>query len=149
MSTLKATQADGFFIPNDPSAPSKQGKRFPSKIRFEMPFHIWCKGCGAKIAKGVRFNAKKKHIDDYLSTKIYSFGMNCHLCSHRIVINTDPKTTEFIVDSGGDRKTEDYSAKDAEAIQLERHGERMINSDNSFLKLEREQKDKKIGVSAF
>ena len=147
MSSLAATQADGFYIPNDSTKTYKPKKPMSSVIRFEMPFHIWCKGCQKKIAKGVRFNAKKKHVGDYLSTKIYAFHMTCHMCQFKIVIKTDPKGCDYIVESGGEKKKEDFTADEAEAMQLERHDEREKNKDNGFLKLERENKDKKIGVS--
>lgn len=35
-----------------------------------MPFHIWCGGCNSMIAKGVRFNAEKKQVGNYYSTKV-------------------------------------------------------------------------------
>ena len=41
-----------------------------SVCRFEMPYHIWCGGCEAMIAKGVRFNAEKKQVGNYFSTKV-------------------------------------------------------------------------------
>jgi coiled-coil domain-containing protein 130 len=148
MSTLKATQADGYYVPNDPSIPYKPGKKFPSTVRFEMPFHIWCNGCKNKIAKGVRFNARKKVVGDYLSTKILAFSMRCPRCGNVIVVKTDPKTTEFLVAEGGQRKNEDYTAESAEAMKLEGHEERLKNVDNGFLKLEKEARDKRIGVSA-
>jgi len=60
-------------------------------IRFEMPFNIWCGGCNSMIAKGVRFNAEKKQVGNYYSTKIWSFTMKSPCCKHEIVIQTDPK----------------------------------------------------------
>lgn len=42
--------------------------------RFEMPYHIWCGGCGSMIAQGVRFNAEKKQIGNYYSTKASSLA---------------------------------------------------------------------------
>lgn len=149
MSSLKATQADGYYMPNDTSVPYKPKKPMPSTIRFEMPFHIWCEKCKAKLAKGLRFNAKKKQIGTYLSTKIWAFTMKCTFCPNQIVIKTDPKSTEFIVESGGEKKTEEYTAEDSGAMKLEKHEDRIKNEDNGFLKLERELKDKKIGVSYF
>ena len=47
-------------------------------IRFEMPYNVRCTGCDNHIGKGVRFNAEKKTIGKYLSTKILSFRMMCH-----------------------------------------------------------------------
>lgn len=35
-----------------------------------MPFNIWCGGCNSMIAKGVRFNAEKKQVGNYYSTKV-------------------------------------------------------------------------------
>jgi hypothetical protein len=35
-----------------------------------MPFKVWCEGCGLLIATGVRFNAEKKQIGNYFSTKV-------------------------------------------------------------------------------
>ena len=55
----------------------KQGSSFQSfdfylcvAFRFEMPFNIWCGGCNSMIAKGVRFNAEKKQVGNYYSTKV-------------------------------------------------------------------------------
>lgn len=39
-------------------------------FRFEMPYNIWCGGCNSMIAKGVRFNAEKKQVGNYYSTKV-------------------------------------------------------------------------------
>eukprot|EP00966_Prymnesium_polylepis_P288774 6670040-Prymnesium_polylepis.1 len=67
-----------------------------------MPFNVRCTGCDNHIGKGVRFNAEKKAVGKYLSTKIWSFRMMCH-CEdntwrtdrsrnpHFIEIHTDPK----------------------------------------------------------
>ena len=72
--------------------------------------------------------------------------MRCHECSHVIVVKTDPKSTDFIVDSGAQKKNEDYKAEDAEAMKLQTYEHRLKNKDNGFLKLEQQQKDKQIGV---
>ena len=47
------------------------------------------------IAKGVRFNAEKKCIGNYMSTKIYEFSMKCHQCGNLIVVKTDPEGCEY------------------------------------------------------
>lgn len=47
------------------------------------------------IAKGVRFNAEKKCVDKYMSTKIYEFSMKCHQCGNKIVVRTDPEGCEY------------------------------------------------------
>lgn len=64
---------------------------------FEMPFNIWCNGCQAHIGKGVRYNAEKKSVGKYFSTKIWNFRMKCHLCDNYIEVQTDPQVTYFLL----------------------------------------------------
>ena len=47
------------------------------------------------IAKGVRFNAEKKCVGNYMSTKIYEFSMKCHLCGNKIIVRADPESCEY------------------------------------------------------
>jgi coiled-coil domain-containing protein 130 len=141
MSSLAAARADNFYHPPDwdPRKRSRaahaagpgaeQWKAHPLRerakkldqgiltIRFEMPFNVRCSGCDNHIAKGVRFNAEKKTIGRYLSTKILSFRMMCH-CEdgtsrtdhrrnpHFIEIHTDPKNAEYVVADGAVRVAE-------------------------------------------
>jgi len=141
MSSLAAARADNFYHPPDwdPRKKSRaehaegvtrkedkwkahplreRAKKLATEgiltIRFEMPFNVRCNGCGNHIAKGVRFNAEKKTIGKYLSTKILSFRMPCH-CEdgtsrtdqrknlHFIEIHTDPKNAEYVVADGATR----------------------------------------------
>lgn len=46
-------------------------------LRFEMPFNVWCGGCNSMIAKGVRFNAEKKQVGNYYSTKVRFLVFDC------------------------------------------------------------------------
>ena len=68
-----------------------------------MPFNVWCAGCNHLIGKGVRFNAEKKQIGMYHSTKVWSFSMKTPCCQNRIEIHTDPKNAEYVVVSGARR----------------------------------------------
>lgn len=72
-------------------------------IRFEMPFNVWCSNCRHLIGKGVRFNAEKKQIGMYLSTKIWSFSFKTPCCQSRIEIHTDPKNAEYVIVKGAQR----------------------------------------------
>jgi coiled-coil domain-containing protein 130 len=143
MSSLAAARADNFYHPPDwdPRKKSRaehnvgvtkkedKWKAHPLRerakklgegiltIRFEMPFNVRCTGCDNHIAKGVRYNAEKKTIGRYLSTKILSFRMLCH-CEdgtsrtdrrrnpHFIEIHTDPKNAEYVVAEGAVRVAE-------------------------------------------
>lgn len=134
MSSLAAARADNFYYPphydpkkhgglnklNGQHALRERAKKIDQGIlviRFEVPFNIWCDKCGEHIAKGVRFNAEKKQIGNYHSTKIWSFSMRHH-CGSNIVIQTDPKNTEYVVTNGARRKVEEYAAEDAETLEL-------------------------------
>mmetsp|Transcript_39843 Transcript_39843/g.158452 ORF Transcript_39843/g.158452 Transcript_39843/m.158452 type:complete len:343 (-) Transcript_39843:957-1985(-) len=92
------------------------------RVRFEMPFNIWCNGCENHIGKGVRYNADKSKVGNYHSTPIYSFRMKCHLCDNYIEIRTDPQARDYVVYSGGKRKVEEWTAADAETIDLSNVG---------------------------
>lgn len=144
MSSLQAACADNFYHPPDWD-PRKQSraehatgantkeekwKAHPLRerakklategiltIRFEMPFNVRCTGCDNHIAMGVRFDAEKKTIGKYLSTKILSFRMHCK-CEdgtsrtdrrhnpHFIEIHTDPKNAEYVIADGAVRVAE-------------------------------------------
>lgn len=124
MSSLAAVQADGYYHPPDfDPKKHKSLNKFRNShgalgdrarkvdqgiliIRFEMPFHVWCEGCSHLIAQGVRFNAEKKQIGMYHSTKVWSFTMKAPCCGQKIEIHTDPKNTEYLVVHGGRRKVE-------------------------------------------
>lgn len=60
------------------------------------------------IGKGVRFNAEKKQIGAYLSTKIWNFSMRSPCCKQLIEIQTDPKHAQYIIVSGARKKAEPF-----------------------------------------
>ncbi|GLI59751.1 hypothetical protein VaNZ11_001701 [Volvox africanus] len=134
MSSLAAAKADNFYYPADfdpkkHQTLNKYNGQHPLReraskldqgilvIRFEMPFNIWCEKCGEHIAKGERFNAEKKAIGQYHSTKVLQFAMTHH-CGCKITIQTDPKRAEYLVVEGARKKEESYRAEDAEVIEL-------------------------------
>ncbi|XP_028776401.1 coiled-coil domain-containing protein 130 [Neltuma alba] len=158
MSSLAAARADNFYYPPewDPSQGSlnkfhgqhalrERARKLDQGIliiRFEMPFNIWCGGCNSMIAKGVRFNAEKKQVGNYYSTKIWSFTMKSACCKHEIVIQTDPKNCEYVIISGAQKKTEVYDVEDAETLELPADEERGKLSD-PFYRLEHQEQDLK------
>lgn len=156
MSSLAAARADNFYYP--PEWTPKQGSlnKFNGQhalrerarkidqgiliIRFEMPFNIWCGGCNSMIAKGVRFNAEKKQVGNYYSTKIWSFTMKTACCKHEIVIQTDPKNCDYVIISGAQKKTVVYDVEDAETLALPLDEERSKLAD-PFYRLEHQEGD--------
>ncbi|GAB5366571.1 hypothetical protein AAMO2058_001154500 [Amorphochlora amoebiformis] len=162
MSSLAAARADNFYHPPEWD-PRKEGRNeYQARtgkgsakysghnqyakwgvIRFEMPFNIWCQGCGCMIAKGVRFNAKKNHVDNYHSTKIWEFVMPCHQCFNEIIVRTDPKNAEYLVTKGGRKKVEEYNALDAGTVELLDPEEREKRRADAMQSLEVVEDDKK------
>lgn len=55
------------------------------------------------LPQGVRFNAEKKQVGQYHSTRIWSFRMRTPCCQHSIEIHTDPKNAEYVIVSGARR----------------------------------------------
>lgn len=158
MSSLAAARADNFYYPPEWTPNQGSLNKFHGQhalrerarkidqgiliIRFEMPFNIWCGGCNSMIAKGVRFNAEKKQVGNYYSTKIWSFTMKSACCKHEIVIQTDPKNTEYVIISGATRKTEEFDIEDAETFELPADEERGKLAD-PFYRLEHQEQDLK------
>ncbi len=66
--------------------------------------HHRCEKCGHLIGTGVRFNAEKKQIGNYHTTKIWSFTMRAPCCQNRIEIHTDPKNTRYNIVAGARQK---------------------------------------------
>ncbi|KAL3510865.1 hypothetical protein ACH5RR_030266 [Cinchona calisaya] len=155
-SSLAAARADNFYYPPEWTPKKGSLNKFHGQhalrerarkldqgiliIRFEMPFNIWCGGCESMIAKGVRFNAEKKQVGNYYSTKIWSFSMKSACCKHEIVIQTDPKNCEYVIISGALKKTEEFDVEDAETMLLPVDEERSKLAD-PFYRLEHQEKD--------
>ncbi|KAL3940153.1 MAG: hypothetical protein SGBAC_005247 [Bacillariaceae sp.] len=111
MSSLAATQADGYYLPpeyydsgtykkksKNQFANSKGHNQFVKSgvVRFELPYKGVCLSCKTSIARGTRYNAKKVDTDEsYFSTKILEFQMSCRICSHPFRIRTNPQDRGF------------------------------------------------------
>jgi coiled-coil domain-containing protein 130 len=125
MSSLAATQADGYYLPPeyfDGGAYKKQSKNafFASTnkdgkdkrnkgtggvghnqylqrgvVRFELPYKGICHGCSESIGRGTRYNAHKSNAGKYFSTTIYQFSLTCRNCQHPWIIRTNPKERGF------------------------------------------------------
>ncbi|XP_010521074.1 PREDICTED: coiled-coil domain-containing protein 130 [Tarenaya hassleriana] len=156
MSSLAAARADNFYYPPEWTPDQGSLNKFQGQhplrerarkldkgiliIRFEMPFNIWCGGCNSMIAKGVRFNAEKKQVGNYYSTKIWNFTMKAACCKQEIVIQTDPKNCEYVIISGAQKKTEEFDVEDAETLELPAEEEKGKLAD-PFYRLEHQEVD--------
>eukprot|EP00803_Ostreobium_quekettii_P004260 evm.model.scf_468.13 EVM.evm.TU.scf_468.13 scf_468:73223-76768(+) len=151
MSSLAASRADGFYFPPDwdpAKGPNQLNSRHPLAdrarklksdgiliIRFEMPFNVWCLKCGDMIGKGVRFNAEKKQIGFYLGNRLWSFTMRHH-CGCKLEIHTDPRNTQYALVEGLRKRVDEYSAADAQVIELSTAEEREERRTDPLKRLE-------------
>jgi coiled-coil domain-containing protein 130 len=112
MSSLAAASADGYYYPPEYARSGLEslnkfrnshclGKRAAKisqgiiVVRFEMPYHAWCLGCGVHIMRGVRYNAEKKRIGKYHTSPIYEFKMKCHFCPQMLTMQNDPAARDY------------------------------------------------------
>eukprot|EP00934_Nitzschia_sp_Nitz4_P003722 Nitzschia sp. Nitz4//scaffold334_size18717//16855//17943//NITZ4_008766-RA/size18717-processed-gene-0.18-mRNA-1//-1//CDS//3329548263//3712//frame0 len=115
MSSLAATQADGYYLPpeyfesgqykkksKNAFAASQAGVRLSNKniVRFELPYRGFCLGPGCKdlhsIGRGTRFDAEKVSTGEkYFTTPIWEFQMKCRRCQHPWRIRTNPQARGF------------------------------------------------------
>lgn len=129
MSSLAATQADGYHIPDEYYTSGAYKKKSISQfngskghnqylqrsvVRFELPFNGVCTKCEAVVGKGTRFNAHKAHVDDYFSSKIYEFTTKCRSCADcEFKIRTNPKDGTFDYVVGIRKKIEEFNSTEA------------------------------------
>ncbi|XP_043599752.1 coiled-coil domain-containing protein 130 homolog [Bombus pyrosoma] len=116
-------------------------------VRFEMPYNIWCDGCGNHIGMGVRYNAEKKKIGMYYSTPLYQFRMKCHLCDNHFEIKTDPANLDYVIVSGAKRQENRWDPKENEQVVPETKEVSCRLYDDAMYKLEHGIEDKKIAKS--
>lgn len=116
-------------------------------IRFEMPYNIWCDGCGNHIGMGVRYNAEKTKIGMYFTTPLYQFRMKCHLCDNHFEIKTDPANLDYVIVSGARRQENRWDPKENEQIVPETKEVSCKLYDDAMYKLEHGIDDKKVAKS--
>ncbi|XP_033098497.1 coiled-coil domain-containing protein 130-like [Anneissia japonica] len=112
-------------------------------IRYEMPYNVWCEGCGNHIGMGVRYNAEKKKVGNYYTTPIYQFKMKCHLCDNYLVMETDPKNCEYKCISGVRRKNQKWDMEENEQVVPEDKEELKKRAADAMNRLEHGVNDKK------
>jgi Saf4/Yju2 protein len=129
MSSLSATQADGYYLPAEyfeSGAYKKKSKnQFSGSkghnqyevngvVRFELPYDGFCLGCGAHVSRGTRFNAEKIKKGNYFSTVIWEFKMKCRICAKQeFIIKTNPKEQAFDYVDGIHKQLKDFDTSEA------------------------------------
>jgi len=66
--------------------------------------------------------------------------MKSPCCKHEIVIQTDPKNTEYVIIKGAEKKTEDFDVEDAETLLLPADEDRDKLADPMY-RLEHQEED--------
>uniref|UniRef100_A0A915HY51 Coiled-coil domain-containing protein 130 n=1 Tax=Romanomermis culicivorax TaxID=13658 RepID=A0A915HY51_ROMCU len=105
-------------------------------IRFEMPFNVWCDGCGNHVGMGVRYNAEKKKVGMYYTTPLYEFKMKCHLCTNHFIIRTDPKNFDYELVDGLRRQEKRWDMASNEQIASTEKEKRQKLATDAMYKLE-------------
>eukprot|EP01054_Gregarina_sp_Poly1_P010060 Gregarina_sp_Poly_1__10059@NODE_678_length_6812_cov_99_742476_g511_i0_p3_GENE_NODE_678_length_6812_cov_99_742476_g511_i0NODE_678_length_6812_cov_99_742476_g511_i0_p3_ORF_typecomplete_len318_score51_52DUF572/PF04502_13/1_6e53EURL/PF06937_11/0_0062zfLITAFlike/PF10601_9/1_5e02zfLITAFlike/PF10601_9/1_1_NODE_678_length_6812_cov_99_742476_g511_i03561309 len=74
-------------------------------MRMMFPFTLCCESCKDFVYVGTKFNSKVERLRgmDYLTIPLWRFYGRCPHCRHQIVFRTDPKNTDYILESGGSR----------------------------------------------
>ena len=118
-------------------------------VRFEMPFPIWCTTCPKPtiIGQGVRFNAEKKKVGNYLTTPIFSFRMKHVACGGWIEIRTDPKNTAYVVTEGAKKRDTGEDKVEEGEIRITTEEERARLEGDAFARLEGKVEDKQRTVN--
>ena len=163
MSSLAATQSDGFYFPPEwrpefGGLSKYQGSKGANQyqthgiIRFELPFDAWCLKCGRHMSKGLRFNAKKeKAPEKYFTTQIWSFSMKCPCpsCDQSFVIRTDPENDTYNMVEGMRKMEQDFEPDENDSIiKATTDEERNLLGSDPMFRLQHDKEDKRRASAA-
>ncbi|MCD7471428.1 hypothetical protein HAX54_011869 [Datura stramonium] len=124
----------------------RQPKNQQMKVRMMLPMSIRCATCGNYIYKGTKFNSRKEDVvgETYLGIQIFRFYFKCTKCSAEITYKTDPKNSDYTVESGATRNFEPWRGQDEEMEkekqkrEAEEMGDAMKSLENRTLDSKRE-----------
>eukprot|EP00984_Skeletonema_dohrnii_P022248 scaffold11368_cov110-Skeletonema_dohrnii-CCMP3373.AAC.2 len=112
---------------------SKKPKDDLVTVRMMLPFSIQCSTCSSFLYRGRKFNSKKEAVKGiegkYLGIQRFRFYIKCSDCARPITFLTDPKNTDYEMESGGTRNYEVW------------HDETKVNAENERSVEEEEKLD--------
>merc|ERR1719203_1413170 len=87
--------------------------------------------CGEYNYTGTKFTAKTEAIkgEEYLGLKVYRFYGRCRHCWAEFTFKTDPKNSDYTMESGGKRTYEAWKDADQMEAQLKAEKERDAEQD--------------------
>lgn len=112
-------------------------------VRFELPFHLFCSHCSTHIAQGTRFNAEKKLIGEYMSSKIWSFSCKCMQCGGRFEIKTDPKNAKYVVGEGCRERCMTWDPETIGGHAIFDNEQRKEKEEDAFANLDKKKQEEK------
>ncbi|CAL4962939.1 unnamed protein product [Urochloa decumbens] len=87
----------------------RQPRNEQIKVRMMLPMTLRCAGCGEYLGRGTKFNARKEDAagERYLGAiQVFRFYIRCPRCSAEIAFKTDPRNSDYAVESGATRNLE-------------------------------------------
>ena len=138
-----------FYVPPDFDASiiprQKRDKTKLIEVRTMLPFSMRCNTCGEYMYRGKKFTAKKEMIqgEEYMRIRKFRFHIHCSVCSAVIVFKTDPKNSDYEMESGGSRNFEVWRDDTAAVEQMEKEREEEDNVD-AMKALENRTMDNKV-----
>ncbi|MCL7027300.1 hypothetical protein MKW94_009633 [Papaver nudicaule] len=112
------------YIPPDfhpTKTPSTQHNK-QTRSRTMLPMSIVCNTCWNYIGVGTKLKSRKEYAsENYPGIKIYRIFSKCTTCSAEFTMKTDPRKSDYTVESGATRnfdpwRVEEDKLKDAEEI---------------------------------
>jgi hypothetical protein len=75
-------------------------------LRMMLPFTMKCDSCNQYISVGTKFTAKSLKLGEEFGIDVYRFYAKCKWCSSEFVFRSEPKISDYILESGGVRQYE-------------------------------------------
>jgi len=94
-------------------------------IRMMFPFTMICDACGEYNYTGTKFTSRVETIksESYLGLKVYRFYGRCKHCWSEFTFKTDPKNSDYTMESGGKRTYEAWKDADMAESELKKEKE--------------------------